>query len=77
MAQVLVRGLSDEVVEQLKALASRRHRSLEAEVRLILEEVAQRERKREEFWRLADEIRLRSGPQTTDSVDLLREDRER
>jgi hypothetical protein len=31
----------------------------------------------EELVRVADEIRARSGPQTTDSVDLIRKNRDR
>lgn len=77
MAQILVRDLDAETVEQLKALAEKNKRSLEAEVRLILEDVAKREARREEFWRIAEEISKRSGPQTSDSTDLIREDRER
>ncbi|HEX5367926.1 MAG TPA: hypothetical protein VFY10_00775 [Dehalococcoidia bacterium] len=77
MAQILVRNLSQEAIEHLKAQASRRNHSLEAEVREILEQAAERAVRREDFWRLADEIRQRSGPQKTDSTDLIREDRER
>jgi hypothetical protein len=73
----LIRDLTSETVAQLKALAEKNKRSLEAEVRLILEDVARRQARREEFWRIAEEISRRSGPQTTDSVDLIREDRER
>ena len=36
MAQILVRGLDDEVVKALKAEARSHHRSLEAQVRSIL-----------------------------------------
>ncbi|HSA82795.1 MAG TPA: Arc family DNA-binding protein [Geminicoccaceae bacterium] len=38
MAQILVRRLPDAVAERLKARAKRNNRSLEAEVRAILEE---------------------------------------
>jgi plasmid stability protein len=77
MAQLLVRDLDPETVNQLKALAEKHKRSLEAQVRLILEEAAARQAREEEFWRFAAEVRERSGPQTSDSVDLIREDRER
>ncbi|MBI4728036.1 MAG: hypothetical protein HY775_00815 [Acidobacteria bacterium] len=40
MAQTLIRDLPDEVVARLKARAKRNHRSLEAELRLILEREA-------------------------------------
>ena len=77
MAQILIRDLDPGIVDQLKARAEKNKRSLEAEVRLILEDVATREARRAEFWQFADEMRRRAGPQTTDSVDLIREDRER
>jgi plasmid stability protein len=79
MAQILIRDLSAETVEQLKELARHNRRSLEAEVRGILEDVARRERRLtvEELLKIADNIREASGPQSTDSTDLIREDRER
>ncbi|MBY0334093.1 MAG: hypothetical protein K2X49_25840 [Acetobacteraceae bacterium] len=40
MAQVLVRNLDDEAVERLKARAAAKQRSLEAELREILEDAA-------------------------------------
>jgi len=40
MAQLLVRRIADDVKERLKARAKRHSRSLEAEVRSILEEAA-------------------------------------
>ena len=77
MAQLLIRDLTPDAVETLKKIARRHNRSLEAEVREILEGLAARDAKREEFWRFADESRRLNGPQTSDSVDLIREDRER
>ncbi|HLG11237.1 MAG TPA: hypothetical protein VI876_05705 [Dehalococcoidia bacterium] len=58
-------------------MARRRGRSLQAEVKEILEDVAIRDLRREEFVRYADWARKQNGPQTTDSVELIREDRER
>ena len=40
MAQILVRGLDDALVARLKDRARQSHRSLQGEVRAILEEVA-------------------------------------
>lgn len=77
MAQILVRNLSEETVEEFKKRARMNKRSLEAEVRLFLEDEAQRHQRRQEFIELARKIRDANGPQTTDSVDLIREDRER
>ena len=42
MAQVLVRDLTDDTVEAIKNLARRHHRSLNQEVRSILEAAANR-----------------------------------
>src|SRR5438128_1525385 len=79
MAQIIVRNLSDNAVERLKARAKRRHRSLEAEVRDILEEEAVRTPtagRREEAIRFLDELRAKlAGKMTRDSTDLIREDR--
>lgn len=76
MAQVLIRGLDPKVVATLKKSARENGRSLEAELRLILEDEARR--RSVDFWRLADELRARfADRQWSDSVDLIRKDRER
>lgn len=82
MAQVLVRNLDDRVVEQLKANAARHHRSLEAEVRAVLEEYSQRSKAMEDFRAKATNLRKaisqeRGDKPFSDSVELIREDRER
>ncbi len=76
MSNVLIRNVDDEVLEKLKARAKRSRRSLEAELRLILEESAQLGRQRA----MAAAERLRSGLKGrshTDSVLLVSEDRSR
>ena len=76
MAQVLVRDLDDAAVEKLKARAKRNGRSLEAELRLILEGSARADMP--EARRLAERIRAElSGREHSDSVDLVSEDRDR
>jgi plasmid stability protein len=40
MPQLLIRGLTQEVVDKLKARAQKNGRSLEAELRLVLEQAA-------------------------------------
>jgi plasmid stability protein len=84
VSQILVRELSPETVLKLKERAKRSRRSLQAEVRGILEEAPAafekeviRKQRIEEFLRFADWVREQSGPQTSDSVDLIREDRDR
>ena len=78
MSDILVRNLDPEVVEELKLRAKRHRRSLQAEVREIIErEVKPSRLSREEFLAIIDRIRSNAPPQTTDSVDLIREDRDR
>lgn len=76
MAQLLVRDLEKSVVDRLKAQAERHGRSLQAEVKSILEQASQFDRER--ALRAADRIRRRiNNREQSDSVDLIREDRER
>ena len=76
MAQILVRGLDDDVVERLKQRAKAEGRSLAAEVRLILEDAAKLDmatarRKLREFQKRF------KGRMFSDSAELIREDRDR
>jgi plasmid stability protein len=76
MAQVLIRDLEPGVVERLKARARDRGRSLEAELRGILETAAMVDRR--ESRALAARIRRRlSGRAHSDSAALQAEDRAR
>lgn len=75
MAQVLIRGLDSGVVERLRARARRRGRSLEAELRGILESAAT---DFAEARTLAAKLRGRlAGRRHSDSAALLAEDRGR
>jgi len=76
MGQILVRDLNDEVIERLKDRARNDGRSLQSEVKLILEQAAQADVKAAR--KLANDIRKRfKGRRLTDSADLIREDRDR
>jgi plasmid stability protein len=76
MAQVLVRDLDDVIVERLKQRARRHGRSLEAELRLILERSARADML--EARRVAERIRGElAGRAHSDSAELVAEDRER
>ena len=78
MAQVLVRNLNERVVARLKKRAANRGRSLQAEVKMILEEASKEDAT--DFWKEADRIRerlKRSGRTFSDSTALIREDRDR
>ena len=77
MAQLLVRDLDIETINRLKERAKFYHRSLQGEAKLILEEAAGRITMEEargvaEKWQ-----RKLKGRFFSDSVSLLREDRDR
>jgi len=76
MAQILIRDLDKQVVERLKAPARRGGRSLQSEVKTILEDAARVDM--EAARALTDEIRRRFAGRTfSDSADLIREERDR
>ena len=76
MAQVLIRELDDEVVTRLKERARRNGRSLEAELRGILEQAAPRNF--EDVRSLAARLRRRLAGRThSDSAASIAEDRAR
>ena len=76
MAQVLVRGLDAKVVERLKERARGQGRSLEAELRAVLEQAAASDLA--EARDLAARLRRRLvGRKHTDSATLVAEDRSR
>ena len=85
MANIIVRGLSEETVERLKRRAALYNRSLEEEIRSILtaavkgaltpEEKAEKHRA---FRVLSDKLRSYTrGTKQTPSEVLIREDRDR
>jgi plasmid stability protein len=81
MSEVLVRNLDEAVVDQLKARARGNGRSLQAELKLILEQAARPSQvplSRAEYRALADQVRAALGDRPQgDSTDLLAEDRAR
>jgi antitoxin FitA len=79
MATVTIRNLDEKVVEALKAQAKANGRSLQAELRHLLSEVAARRDKRQAFIKEAERIRRMTskGHRQSDSTDFLREDRSR
>ena len=79
MAQVLVRNLQAKVVARLKKRAAQRGRSLQAEVKRILEDAAA-ETDQAEVWKGIEKFRermRRSGRVFSDSAKMIREDRDR
>ncbi|MBI4562543.1 MAG: Arc family DNA-binding protein [Candidatus Rokubacteria bacterium] len=76
MPRVLVRDLTPEVIEKLKTRARTHGRSLQAELKHILEQAAQVNL--DNARTLATRIRRRLADRAhTDSVTLLAEDRRR
>ncbi len=78
MANLTIRNLDDKVVERLKKRAKDNGRSLEAELRELLKQAANR-KSPEELLAIADRIAAMTpeGVKQTDSAELLREDRDR
>ena len=73
MAQIIVRNLADQVVDRLKRRAERNQRSLEAEVRQILEQASE-QLSWDEAWAKIDEFRermIQSGRKFSDSGEML------
>ena len=76
MAQILVRNLDESLVKRLKGRARRNGRSLQAEVRLILEQTPTLDMKA--ALKLADKIRKSFGNRRfDDSAVLIRRERDR
>lgn len=77
---ILIEDLDEKTVEKLERQAADKKRSLQADLKVIIEEtVEQRERWkvwRERTRRIADEI-MQSGQTFPDTTQVLREDRER
>ncbi len=78
MANLTIRNVDDHVVERLKKRAKENNRSLEAELRELLKQAANR-KSPEELLAIADRIAAMTpeGVKQTDSAELLREDRDR
>ena len=75
MAQLLVRGIPQDVVDALKRRAAARGRSAEAEHRAILEEALKPGRAG--FWQRAAKLREETrGRITIPSEELIRQDRD-
>jgi plasmid stability protein len=76
MAQLLVRNLDEEMIKRLKMLAKRHNRSLQGQVKLILEEGAMLSGG--QVMELVEKWQRRlGGKRFRDSAALIREDRGR
>jgi plasmid stability protein len=76
MAQIIVRNLDDDIVNRLKTRAQDNDRSLEAEVRHILEQSAKVDMAQARLIVMERRKKLQ-GRKFADSVELIREDRDR
>lgn len=80
MAQVLIRDLDPEVIEALKKRAQENRRSLQGELKTILEAAASESQLKgvDLFLEQVQEIRRRTPEKHhTDAAELVREDRAR
>jgi plasmid stability protein len=77
MPDILVRDLDKHTIKRLKARAAENGRSLQTEVKDILERSARQMTNRELYKRAVRYSKRFEGRHLTDSVDLVREDRER
>jgi antitoxin FitA len=78
MAQIFIRNLDDSVVQRLRKRAEAHKRSLQDEVKQILEDAAEIDYTK--AWEAVERFREKmkcSGLTFSDSAELLREDRER
>ena len=78
MGNLTIRNVDDRVIEQLKLQAKANQRSLEGEVRHLLTQQANRRGRVADFRERTHELlSLTDAAVQTDSVDLLRQDRDR
>lgn len=77
MPSVLVRDVEVSVLDRLKLRAKRQNRSLQAEVRSILENAASRPEPLSELELIRKIRASNTKVNKTDSAELLREDRDR
>ncbi|MFB2893106.1 hypothetical protein ACE1CI_09355 [Aerosakkonemataceae cyanobacterium BLCC-F50] len=84
MTQIVLDNIHPDVLEKIRNLAQKHNRSLEDEIKTILAQAAETDavEKREinisQAWSKIDEARQRyAGKIFSDSVELLREDRNR
>jgi plasmid stability protein len=78
MAQILVRDLDDDTVATLKQRAKEHHRSLQGEVKSIIEETCKRKSGLAQVRKDLEVFHANfCGRVFSSSADLVREDRER
>ena len=74
--QVVIRGISPLLLDKMKEVASQNHRSLESELRMVIEEKAHIAWNKSLFLEELQDFQQRlASPTFTDSVNLVRQDR--
>lgn len=76
MSDLLIRDVKPAVAELLKKKAIESGRSVQAEVKQILERWQEEQERRETFWEKAAALRESIGPVASDSTLEIREDRD-
>ncbi len=77
MPELMIKDIDEEIVQRLKHRAIFHGVTVEEEAKDILTQtIGYKRLSREEFIQKATELREMAGPQKTDSIDLIREDRD-
>ena len=81
MAQIVVRGIDDDVMRRFKERAKQQGKSAEQAVRELIAKTVEEEYVQSDWSRRADEFQERmrrkyGGPDPMSSADLIREDRD-
>jgi len=81
MAQIIVRGIDDDVMRRFKERAKKQGKSAEQSVRELIEKAVEEEYVQSDWARRADEFQERmlrkyGGPDPMTSAELIREDRD-
>jgi plasmid stability protein len=80
MAQIIVRGIDDEVMRRFKERAKKQGKSAEQSVRDLIEGAARQDAEDDDWYTRAVAFRERMhrkyGPDPIDSAELIREDRD-
>ena len=79
MAQILIRDVDPELVARLKERAKRKHRSLQGEIKAILEDAIGKPMDREAMLAMIDKWQSywkAQGKTFSDSTEMIREDRD-
>jgi len=77
MGQLLLHDMDDELLLELQQHATENGVSAEVEAKLIINHFLEHKRRLSECIQEMDEYARRIGPQTIDSVDIIREERDR